>query len=256
MDVSKSSVATNSKNLTVTELTSNIENQKYFLYLLESTGNCSVITNNNNSSLIVIEGSLNINSKNLNKFQGIHISSSQIINFQVEDSVKILFGSTEAIDFSKEINNDIKIYPNDENIQELSDYRVEKPWGFEIWYTNNLKDPLYALKRIHMESGFQSSLQSHEFKSETNFVVDGEALVLYGLEAPKNENEEIILEKLEKKIYLPFNGWSNKVNELHRVIAHTTYDAIEISTPELEDVIRWADDTNRSSGTIEDEHKN
>ena len=217
MDVSKSSVATTSKNLTVTELTSNIENQKYFLYLLESTGNCSVITNNNNSSLIVIEGSLNINSKNLNKFQGIHISSSQIINFQVEDSVKILFGSTEAIDFSKEINNDIKIYPNDENIQELSDYRVEKPWGFEIWYTNNLKDPLYALKRIHMESGFQSSLQSHEF---------------------------------------PFNGWSNKVNELHRVIAHTTYDAIEISTPELDDVIRWADDTNRSSGTIEDEHKN
>ena len=80
-------------------------------------------------------------------------------------------------------------------------------------------------------------------------------LVLYGLEAPKNENEEIILENLNQK-YLPFNGWSNKVNELHRVIAHTTYDAIEISTPELDDVIRWADDTNRSSGTIEDEHKN
>ena len=50
-----------------------------------------------------------------------------------------------------------------------------------------------------MESGFQSSLQSHEFKSETNFVVDGEALVLYGLEAPKNENEEIILENLNQK---------------------------------------------------------
>ena len=66
----------------------------------------------------------------------------------------------------------------------------------------------------------------------------------------QNENEEIILEKLESKIYLPFNGWSNKVNELHRVIAHTTYDAIEISTPELDDVIRWADDTNEVLGQL------
>jgi len=105
-----------------------------------------------------------------------------------------------------------------------------------------------------MEKGFQSSLQSHEYKSETNFVIDGEALVLYGLDAPPDINTEIVIDDLSRKIYSPLSGWSNRVNELHRVIAHTSYDAIEISTPELDDVIRWADDNDRSSGRIDTEH--
>ena len=143
---------------------------------------------------------------------------------------------------------------NEEELIPLSDYKVDKPWGFENWYTDNLDNPSYALKRIHMEKGFQSSLQSHQYKSETNYVIDGEALVLYGLDAPSDLNKEIVIKDLSRKIYSPFTGWSNKVNELHRVIAHTSYDAIEISTPELDDVVRWADDNKRSSGRIDTEH--
>ena len=87
--------------------------------------------------------------------------------------------------------------------------------------------------------------------SETNVVVIGEAKVLFGKEAPKDISLKIDINELDEKIYKPFDGWSNKVNELHRVIAYTTYDAIEISTPELDDVIRWEDDSNRSSGKID-----
>ena len=161
-------------------------------------------------------------------------------------------GSSGKINF----NNTESDISNTSTLMPLSSYKVDKPWGFENWYTDNLDNPQYALKRIHMEKGFQSSLQSHEFKSETNFVIEGEALVLFGLEAPKDTSKEIVIENLDKKIYSPYSGWSNKVNELHRVIAHTSYDAIEISTPELDDVIRWADDSNRSSGRIDTEHNN
>lgn len=41
---------------------------------------------------------------------------------------------------------------------------------------------------------------------------------------------------------------------LHRVIAESDYTSVEVSTPELDDVIRWADDTNRGNGRIEVEH--
>ena len=51
-----------------------------------------------------------------------------------------------------------------------------------------------------MEKGFQSSLQSHKFKSETNIVVEGEAEVLYGKQAPSDETESIDLATLNENI--------------------------------------------------------
>ena len=50
------------------------------------------------------------------------------------------------------------------------------------------------------------------------------------------------------------SGWSSPPGELHRVIARRDYTAIEVSTPELDDVIRWQDDTGRGHGRIESEH--
>ena len=40
------------------------------------------------------------------------------------------------------------------------------------------------------------------------------------------------------------------------MIAEKDYTAIEVSTPELDDVIRWQDDSNRNHGRIEKEHQN
>jgi len=124
----------------------------------------------------------------------------------------------------------------------ISNYKVEKPWGYELWLELN---EFYAFKLIHMTKGNKSSLQSHDFKIETNYVIEGEAEVLL-------ENDEGVL---ESKIFKVGMGWSIPLGKKHRVIATTDYTALEVSTPHLNDVIRYQDDSNRSSGKIDSEHK-
>ena len=68
-----------------------------------------------------------------------------------------------------------KIDENKSHRLDISSYRVEKPWGYELWLELNEH---YAYKLIHMNKGYQSSLQWHEKKVETNYVIEGEAEVL------------------------------------------------------------------------------
>ncbi len=124
----------------------------------------------------------------------------------------------------------------------VSSYRVKKPWGYEIWMEIN---EFYVLKLIQMDAGNQSSLQSHEDKYETNFVIEGEAEVLL-------EDADGVL---QSRVYKVGNGWSVPTGRKHRVVAKTSYTAIEASTPHLDDVVRYEDDTNRPSGRIDDEHQ-
>jgi mannose-6-phosphate isomerase len=130
-----------------------------------------------------------------------------------------------------------------ENVLSLSNYKVDKPWGFEKWMELN---EFYAFKLIHMKAGNRSSLQRHEKKVEANYVFEGTAEVL--LENDKGE--------LESFTFGPGTGWVVPVGRKHRVIALTDYSAVEVSTPHLDDVERFQDDANRKSGKIESEHKN
>jgi len=123
----------------------------------------------------------------------------------------------------------------------LSSYRVEKPWGYELWLELN---EFYAYKLIHMKAGNRSSLQWHDRKIEANYVIEGEAEVLL-----EDENGE-----LKSHIFKSGSGWVVPVQRKHRVIARTDYTALEVSTPHLDDVVRFQDDTNRSSGKINSEH--
>jgi mannose-6-phosphate isomerase-like protein (cupin superfamily) len=125
---------------------------------------------------------------------------------------------------------------------DLSGYRVEKHWGYEIWLEVN---EFYAYKLIHMNLGCRCSLQSHAIKVEANYVIDGEAEVL--LENDKGE--------MESTIYTVGQGWCVPAGKKHRVIAKTAYTALEVSTPHLDDITRFADDMNRGNGKIESEHK-
>jgi len=124
---------------------------------------------------------------------------------------------------------------------DLSNYKVTKPWGHELWLELN---QFYAYKLIHMKKGNQSSLQMHDMKIEANYVIDGEAEVL--LEDDSGE--------LKSHIYSKGSGWVVPRKRKHRVIAKTDYTALEVSTPHLDDVIRFEDDTNRESGKIKEEH--
>ena len=57
------------------------------------------------------------------------------------------------------------------------------------------------------------------------------------------------------QIFEAGNGWSVPISKKHRVIARTNYTALEVSTPHLNDVIRYQDDNDRSSGKINSEHE-
>jgi hypothetical protein len=136
----------------------------------------------------------------------------------------------------------------------LSDYLVAKPWGHEVWYTENGGSVPYALKQIHMTAGQRSSLQSHHRKAETNYVVDGHATVLNGTFAP-TDGRAVDSSAIPRRTHGPRTGWTSSPGMLHRVIAEIDYTSIEVSTPELDDVVRWEDDTGRGNGRIAAEHE-
>ena len=119
---------------------------------------------------------------------------------------------------------------------------VPKGWGFEKWMELN---EFYAFKLIHMKAGNRSSLQRHEKKVEANYVFEGTAEVLL-----ENDTGE-----LESFIFDAGSGWVVPVGRKHRVIAITDYTAVEVSTPHLDDVQRFQDDTQRSDGKVNSEHK-
>lgn len=135
-----------------------------------------------------------------------------------------------------------KIDSKKPNELSISNYRVDKPWGYEIWLELN---EYYTYKLISMNKGNKSSLQLHEFKYETNYVIQGEAEVLL-----ENDKGEMI-----SQIFRAGEGWSVPIGREHRVIAKTKYVALEVSTPHLNDVIRFEDDNNRESGKIDGEHE-
>lgn len=120
---------------------------------------------------------------------------------------------------------------------------IHKPWGREEWIELN---DVYCYKRIYINAGYKTSYQYHIKKRETNYIISGEAEIWL-------ENDEGIVEKRIMKAGEFFNVTPPKK---HRVIALTDIILQEVSTPEVDDVIRIEDDSNRSDGKIEGEHKN
>jgi choline kinase/mannose-6-phosphate isomerase-like protein (cupin superfamily) len=118
---------------------------------------------------------------------------------------------------------------------------VMKPWGKEIWLELNDK---YCYKRIHINAGFKTSYQMHNYKLETNFIIDGKAEVWL-------ENDNGIVEKF---IMNGGDFFTVLPPRKHRVIAITDIILQEVSTPEVDDVIRINDEFNRSDGKVDEEH--
>ena len=110
---------------------------------------------------------------------------------------------------------------------------IEKPWGSEKIWAHTEK---YVGKLIHINSGHRLSLQFHKQKEETIFVIDGKLTI-------ETLNDEKVHTFSIKKGEC-FHVYPTQV---HRFCA---YDEdvilVEVSTPEIEDVIRLEDDYNRS----------
>lgn len=118
---------------------------------------------------------------------------------------------------------------------------VYKPWGKEVWLELNDK---YCYKRIYINSGYKTSYQYHNKKRETNYIISGKAEVWL-------ENDQGIV---EKKIMTEGDYFNVTPPKKHRVIALTDIILQEVSTPEVDDVIRIEDDTNRKDGRLDGEH--
>jgi mannose-6-phosphate isomerase-like protein (cupin superfamily) len=144
---------------------------------------------------------------------------------------------------------------------------VHKPWGNELWIADGIRTP-YALKRIMFKEGFKSSLQVHEFKFETNYVIQGSGVIQisnnsfdvrkYNKYGDDNESRyRMILDAINdlRNIDVEVGDVVDvKPGQVHRVLAKTDLVLIEASTTELDDVIRLQDDTGRPNGKIDSEH--
>lgn len=140
---------------------------------------------------------------------------------------------------------------------------VKKPWGQEQWIADGVRTP-YALKEIIFNAGHRSSLQVHQFKIETNYVLSGTGILTIGkLIFPIEDylNGKLCantldwyiqhVDEIELTSGMVFDVFPGTI---HRISATTTLTFIESSTSELDDVIRLQDDTRRTHGKIEAEH--
>ena len=110
---------------------------------------------------------------------------------------------------------------------------TNKPWGKEELL---IKTDKYAVKRITINAGHRMSLQYHELKEETIYVLKGVLIVWKSKEMQDHFT------------VMPGHTYHVKPGVIHRFGSPEQLDTVilECSTIELDDVVRLADDYNRS----------
>jgi mannose-6-phosphate isomerase len=105
--------------------------------------------------------------------------------------------------------------------------RVPKPWGYELIYAMTDR---YVGKILHIDRGQSLSLQYHEMKEETLYVVGGELRLTIEFEGDRRE----LSLRTGEAFHIP-------PRMIHRMEAIVDTDVAEVSTPELDDVVRLED---------------
>lgn len=109
---------------------------------------------------------------------------------------------------------------------------VSKPWGHEeVW----AETPKYVGKVLHITEGHRLSLQHHEVKDETIMVLEG-TLHLELADHHGNMHSHRLRPGMSARI---------APGRKHRMHAITGVKVVEVSTPELQDVVRHDDDYGR-----------
>jgi mannose-6-phosphate isomerase-like protein (cupin superfamily) len=106
---------------------------------------------------------------------------------------------------------------------------VEKPWGHEVIWAHT---PHYVGKVLHIRAGQALSVQYHEQKDETIYLLSGEMIYRVG-DVSGGELKEISLKVGE--------SFRNEPGTVHQMEAVTDCDVLEASTPHLDDVVRLKD---------------
>jgi len=106
--------------------------------------------------------------------------------------------------------------------------RIEKPWGHELIWAHADE---YVGKLLFVRAGEALSLQFHEEKDETLFLMGGELRLELGAGVQSLQPVEL----------LPGQSIRIPPGVLHRMTAVTDCTLFEASTPELDDVVRVRD---------------
>ena len=107
--------------------------------------------------------------------------------------------------------------------------KVDKPWGHElIWAVSDS----YAGKILFVKAGESLSLQFHKVKDEAWYILEGRAKLELGAAGERMLNSEVIA---------PGAAFRFPPGTVHRLTAVEDTTILEVSTPQLDDVVRLED---------------
>lgn len=106
---------------------------------------------------------------------------------------------------------------------------VSKPWGHETIWAHTDR---YVGKILHINAGQALSVQYHERKDETVYLLSGE--MKYWVQLPDDA-------ELRDQRLVAGQSFRITPNTIHFMEAVTDCDVLEASTPELDDVVRITD---------------
>jgi mannose-6-phosphate isomerase-like protein (cupin superfamily) len=110
---------------------------------------------------------------------------------------------------------------------------IEKPWGREEVIEIN---DSYMVKKLTMWAGHRCSLQYHNFKMETIYVLSGVLNIIQGATQ----------DTLVGKYYRVGDTITIPPGLIHRMEGVEDSVYLEASTPEIDDVVRLVDDYKRA----------
>jgi len=117
-------------------------------------------------------------------------------------------------------------------VKESEARRVEKPWGHELIWAHTER---YVGKLLVIEAGKRLSLQYHERKDEAILVIRGRLRLEL-----EDEQGRLIEHELG-----PGEHRRIPTGRKHRFSGIERVELVEVSTPELDDVVRISDDFGR-----------
>lgn len=121
--------------------------------------------------------------------------------------------------------------------------RIDKPWGYELhWVPEGMP---YMGKVLHIDRGKRLSLQYHDVKKESYWLINGECNLIMD-----NNKGELITIHMVKGM-----GYTTVPGQRHRHQAITDCDIIEVSMPESGNTTRLEDDYYRPDETPDQRKK-
>lgn len=106
-------------------------------------------------------------------------------------------------------------------------HRVEKPWGHELIWARTDR---YVGKILHIEPGHVLSLQYHNKKDESIYVLTGEIVL-------RLQRDDTLIERRMAQ----GDAFHIAPKVIHQFEAVAATDLLEASTPEIDDVVRLKD---------------